>query len=95
MLLLSALAVGPAHGYVISERLRDRSGGLFELSEGTIYPALHRLERGGVLASRWSVVAGRRRRVYRVTARGERALAEQSQDWRAFVRGVDAVVGMT
>ncbi|MDQ6806908.1 MAG: helix-turn-helix transcriptional regulator [Actinomycetota bacterium] len=95
LLLLSAVQAGPAHGYAIVERLRDRSSGVLEVAEGTIYPALHRLEGAGLLSSRWSTVAGRRRRVYRLTARGERGLVSQSREWRAFVAGVDAVVGAT
>ncbi len=93
LLLLSAVQAGPAHGYAIVERLRDRSNGVLEIGEGTIYPALHRLEGSGLLASRWSTVAGRRRRVYRLTVRGERGLVSQSREWRAFVQGVEAVVG--
>ncbi|MGH9162111.1 MAG: PadR family transcriptional regulator, partial [Vicinamibacteraceae bacterium] len=60
--------------------------------EGTLYPALHRLERAGLLSSRWSEVNGRRRRVYQLTARGQRALVERHDEWRAFARAVYAVV---
>ena len=69
LLLLSVLSRGPGHGYEVITRLRDRSGGTFELPEGTVYPALHRLEEGGLLASAWDVVSGRRRRIYRLTRR--------------------------
>ena len=54
LLLLSELARGPGHGYALIERIRDRSEGAFEFPEGSIYPALHRLERGGLLKSAWS-----------------------------------------
>ena len=70
MLLLAVLAAGPGHGYSIITRLRDRSSGAFDLPEGTVYPALHRLETAGLLDSNWDVVAGRRRRLYRLTAAG-------------------------
>ena len=70
LLLLAAVRNQPAHGYAIAETLRSRSDGAFDLPEGTLYPALHRLERGGLLSSRWSEVNGRRRRVYQLTARG-------------------------
>ena len=93
MLLLSAVRGEPAHGYAIAERLRARSDGVFDLPEGTLYPALHRLERAGLLASRWSEVNGRRRRVYSLTRKGERALVERQAEWRDFSRAVQAVVG--
>ena len=92
LLLLAALAPEPGHGYAVIERLRERSEGAFEFPEGTIYPALHRLERGGALESRWSVVAGRRRRVYALTHRGRAALAEREREWRAFSHAVEVVV---
>ena len=60
LLLLAALRPGPAHGYAIIEELRRRSGGTFDLPEGTIYPALHRLERQGLIESEWSDASGRR-----------------------------------
>ena len=75
LLLLSVLSRGPGHGYEVITRLRDRSDGAFELPEGTVYPALHRLEEAGLLASAWDVVSGRRRRIYRLTPAGEAALA--------------------
>ncbi|MDQ3644446.1 MAG: helix-turn-helix transcriptional regulator, partial [Actinomycetota bacterium] len=64
MLLLAALQNGPAHGYGVIDDLKLRSEGAFELQEGTIYPALHRLERSGMIESEWSIENGRRRRVY-------------------------------
>jgi transcriptional regulator len=92
LLLLAAVQPEAAHGYAIAERLRARSDGAFDLAEGTLYPALHRLERGGLLASRWSEVNGRRRRVYQLTPKGHRALATQQGEWRDFARAVQAVV---
>jgi PadR family transcriptional regulator PadR len=93
LLLLAVLAGGPAHGYAIIEALRQRSGGTFDLPEGTIYPALHRLEASGLLASVWSEVGGRRRRIYRLTSRGEQALASRQQEWQQFSRAVEATIG--
>lgn len=92
-LLLAVVADGPLHGYGIVERLRDRSAGQFDLPEGTVYPALHRLEGDGLLRSSWCVVAGRRRRQYELTDRGRAALGERSRDWRRFVGAVDQVLG--
>ena len=93
LLLLSVLAAGPAHGYAIISALRDRSGGTFDLPEGTIYPALHRLEDAGLLASTWDQAEGRRRRVYGLTDQGAAALTAQQTEWRRFAGGVHAVLG--
>src|SRR5262245_57221682 len=92
MLLLAAVQSVPAHGYAIIEELRRRSEGAFDLPEGTVYPALHRLERAGLLSSCWSSQAPRRRRVYALTDRGRGALAAHERDWRRFSRGVTAVL---
>ena len=93
LLLLAALDGKPAHGYAIAEALRANSGQTFDLAEGTLYPALHRLERAGLLTSRWSSDSGRRRRVYQLSVKGRRALAERQQEWQQFARAMHAVVG--
>src|SRR5436309_3059611 len=92
LLLLAAVQLRPTHGYAVAETLRARSDGAFDLPEGTLYPALHRLERAGLLASRWSEVNGRRRRVYQLTKKGQRALAARDGEWRDFARAVHAVI---
>lgn len=92
LLLLSVLEGGPAHGYAIADELRARSSGAFDLPEGTIYPALHRLEDSGSIESHWEPHAGRRRRVYVLTVRGRAALTEQRETWDRFVAGVSAVL---
>jgi PadR family transcriptional regulator len=91
-LLLAVLSDGPRHGYAIVEELRGRTGGELHLAEGTLYPALHRLERDGLLESRWATDAPRRRRVYAVTPAGRAALADRRDEWRGFVRAVGAVL---
>src|SRR3954453_13003121 len=83
-LLLAIVAGGPAHGYAIIEELRRRTDGALDLPEGTVYPALHRLESGGLLRSAWSKDAPRRRRVYELTARGRRAVRREREAWQAF-----------
>ena len=93
LLLLAVLIDRPLHGYAILETLRRRSGGEFDLPEGTIYPALHRLEREGWLDSAWSDESGRRRRVYQLTLRGHQALANRQQEWLQFAHAVNAVIG--
>lgn len=84
MLLLAALQNGPAHGYGVIDDLKRRSEGTFDLQEGTIYPALHRLERSGMVESEWSVESGRRRRVYALTRKGRGTLEEKTSAWRSF-----------
>jgi PadR family transcriptional regulator, regulatory protein PadR len=85
MIVLAALSAGPAHGYAVIEEIKLRSGGAFDLPEGTIYPVLHRLEEAGLLSGRWvTAESGRRRRVYALTRRGERALVDQRAVWERF-----------
>jgi PadR family transcriptional regulator len=93
LMLLSVVANTPGHGYAIAEALRSRSDAVIDLAEGTLYPALHRLENGGLLSGRWSEVNGRRRRVYQLTAKGARALTQKRREWNLFARTVYAVVG--
>src|SRR4051794_41911963 len=69
-LVLATFRDGPVHGYAVIEELRRKSEGAFDLAEGTVYPVLHRLEAGGLLASSWSTTAGRRRRGYPPARRG-------------------------
>lgn len=90
-MILAVLARGPLHGYAVIEELRRRSSGSLSVPEGTVYPALHRLELAGFLSSTWSD-GSRRRRVYRLTVRGQRELGERRGEWQAFVRAVDAVL---
>src|SRR5881296_1952101 len=94
-LLLAVVAEGPVHGYAALERLRARSGGRFDLPEGTVYPALHRLEADGLLQSQWSTVKGRRRRQYELTRRGRGELGTRAEDWRRFAAAVDQVLATT
>lgn len=92
LLLLAELDRGPGHGYALIERLRDRSDGTFAFPEGTIYPALHRLERGGMLSSEWSSGPSRRRRIYSIRRRGRTVLEDYLREWRLFARAVERVV---
>jgi transcriptional regulator len=92
MIVLAALAPGPAHGYAIIGEIRRRSREALDLPEGTIYPALHRLQQAGQLSSRWVIAeSGRRRRVYALTESGRRALVQRRATWEQFsaaVRGL-------
>ena len=90
--ILAVLARDALHGYAVIEELKARSGGELDLAEGTVYPALHRLERRGLLRSSWTTAEGRRRRVYRLTGSGRRELASRTREWRTFARVVDGVL---
>jgi PadR family transcriptional regulator, regulatory protein PadR len=91
-LILAVVAGGPLHGYAIIEELKRRSGGALALPEGTVYPALHRLEAAGLLRSAWSAGEGRRRRVYELTRRGRSELGVRRGEWHDFARAVQAVL---
>jgi PadR family transcriptional regulator, regulatory protein PadR len=91
-ILLAVLEPGPRHGYAIMEALRLRSGGQLDLPTGTLYPALHRLERAGLVQARWSADSGRRRRVYQLTAAGRRALDTERSSWRDFSAAVTSLL---
>jgi PadR family transcriptional regulator PadR len=96
MIVLAALSAGPAHGYAVIEEIKRKSGQAFHLPEGTIYPALHRLEQAGLLVSRWvTAESGRRRRVYSLTRRGERALAERRAVWQQFSAAIGGLLAGT
>ena len=92
LLLLATLRRGPLHGYGVVEKLRGTSEGAFDLAEGTVYPALYRLEGAGLLASSWTSLSGRRRRVYRLTRRGREELARERKEWKQFARAIEAVL---
>lgn len=92
-LLLAIVARGPIHGYAIIEELRASSEGVFDLPEGTVYPALYRLERSGLLQSRERQVDGRKRRVYSLTSAGRAALQERKRVWSQVAHGMNAVLG--
>jgi PadR family transcriptional regulator PadR len=91
-LLLAVLEAGPQHGYAVIETLRDGSHGTFDLPTGTVYPALHRLERSGLVSSSWDVANGRRRRTYQLTAAGRHALGAERATWQQFSAAVSSVM---
>ena len=91
-ILLAALEPGPLHGYAIMEVLRVRSAGQVDLPTGTVYPAMHRLERAGLVTATWSQAEGRRRRVYKLTPAGARALDTERGTWRDFSAAVSVLL---
>lgn len=91
-MLLAVLSGGPLHGYAIVESLRQRSDGRVNLPSGTVYPALHRLEGGGLVASSWEKVGGRKRRVYEITPAGTRALQDTRENWRDIIATMRSIM---
>ncbi|HWD24502.1 MAG TPA: helix-turn-helix transcriptional regulator [Acidimicrobiales bacterium] len=90
--LMSIIDEGPAHGYAILESLRDRTDGSVDLPTGTVYPALHRLERAKLISSEWSTVDGRRRRTYILTPHGRKSLSLERAQWHSFVSTVSSLL---
>jgi PadR family transcriptional regulator, regulatory protein PadR len=82
-LVLAILAEGDSYGYAILQRVRELSAGELEWTDGMLYPVLHRLERSGLVESRWEKAdTGRKRKYYRVTVAGHEQLAEERRQWR-------------
>lgn len=93
LLLLATLRDGPAHGYALARTIERRTENALQLREGTLYPALHTLERDGLIASAWETpTGGRERKVYRLTQAGEKKLDEWSLGWREYVEAVARVM---
>ena len=92
-LLLCLISRQPMYGYQIIKELEKQSGGFFRLKEGTLYPALHRLEKEGLLQGKWErPPAGQERRYYRMTANGHRVLADKVAEWQGFSAAVNLVM---
>ncbi|HEY1601153.1 MAG TPA: helix-turn-helix transcriptional regulator [Pirellulales bacterium] len=94
MLMLEVISNGRSYGYEIVQTVLSRSGGRFELKEGSLYPALHRLERQKLLSASWAEFEGRRRKYYDITPAGRSWLVARRQDWQAFASGVNGVLGL-
>lgn len=92
-LILEALAHGPSHGYRIAQQIKERSEGVLDFREGTLYPALHKLESEGLVESYEEVEKGRPRRYYRITKSGRAALAKDRAEWRQLSRAVTSILG--
>ncbi len=92
-LILEALTQEPSHGYRIAQQIKERSQGVLDFKEGTLYPALHKLEADGLVESSESVENGRPRRYYRITKPGRAVLAKDRAEWRAHSRAVSAILG--
>ena len=92
-ILLETVSQGPAYGYQICKAVNARTDGYFDLREGSLYPALHRLERDGLLRSYWEkTAAGRRRKYYEITEAGVSTLARKRAEWKDFAGAVERVL---
>jgi len=93
LLVLKTLTLAPMHGWGISQRIQQFSEGTFELNQGSLYPALQRLEQRGWIEGEWQVTENNRRaRYYRITAAGRKALGEEVDNWRRYVDAVGLVL---
>ncbi|HWA93606.1 MAG TPA: PadR family transcriptional regulator [Terracidiphilus sp.] len=92
-LILEALARQPNHGYAIAQRIKERSSGVLDFKEGTLYPALHKLENEGLIESFDEVESGRTRRSYRITKTGKAALTRDRAEWMALSQAVTTILG--
>ena len=94
LLILSLVEARPRHGYEISKLIEQRSGGTVRFHVASLYPLLYRLEKRGLINGRWVEKAGqRRRRYYKLTAAGQKILAQQRQTWKDFFAALDRVAG--
>lgn len=92
-LILEALAHKPSHGYRIAQGIKERSAGVLDFREGTLYPALHKLETEGLVESYEETEKGRVRRYYRITKSGRAVLARDRAEWRKLSRAVTTILG--
>jgi len=93
LLVLKTLSLETTHGWGIGQRIQQISDGVLEVNQGSLYPALQRLEKEGLITSEWRVSDnGRRARFYQLTASGHRALCTEIESWRRFTAGLEAVL---
>ena len=96
LLVLKTLSLEPMHGWGISQRVQQISKGVLDVNQGSLYPALQRLEKEGLIASEWGKTDNNRRaRYYRLTTSGRRALNDEVESWRRFAAGLESVLRTT
>ena len=96
LLVLKTLSLAPMHGWGISQRIQQLSSGVLEVNQGSLYPALQRLEKDGLITSEWGTTDNNRQaRYYRLTAAGRRALGVELESWRRFAAGLETVLRTT
>ena len=93
LLILKALILGPLHGWGISKRIRQLSSDVLQVNQGSLYPALYRLEERGLVKAEWGLSEeGRRAKFYRLTAAGRSRVTSEQREWRRFVAAVEQVL---
>jgi transcriptional regulator len=96
LLVLKTLSLSSTHGWGISERVQQMSNGEFEMNQGSLYPALQRLEKDGLITSEWGVTDNNRQaRYYKITPAGRRALGTEVENWKRFAAALDTVLRTT
>jgi PadR family transcriptional regulator, regulatory protein PadR len=96
LLVLKTLSLQPMHGWGISQRVQQISKGVLDVNQGSLYPALQRMEKEGLIASEWGTTDNNRRaRYYRLTTSGRRALNDEVESWRRFAAGLESVLRTT
>jgi PadR family transcriptional regulator PadR len=96
LLILKTLSLSAMHGWGISQRVQQMSDGEFAMNQGSLYPALQRLEKDGLITSEWGVTDNNRQaRYYRITAAGRRSLGREVESWKRFAAALDAVLRTT
>ena len=96
LLVLKALSLAPLHGWGISQRIQQLSRDALQIGQGSLYPALYRLERKGLVKGEWGTSENNREaKYYTLTAAGKRALAAESEEWRRYSSAVDLVLSAT
>ena len=95
LLILKIIALGPVHGYAIAQRLEQVSRGVVQVPEGSLYPALHRLENRDLLAADWKATeTGREAKFYRLTRKGRKELETEAADWQRLIDAIGLILGM-
>jgi PadR family transcriptional regulator len=95
LLILKTIALGPVHGYAIAQRLEQVSRGVVQVPEGSLYPALHRLENRGLLTADWKATeTGREAKFYRLTRKGRRQLEAEAASWQRLIDAIGLILGM-
>ncbi|MGH7667994.1 MAG: PadR family transcriptional regulator [Gemmatimonadaceae bacterium] len=96
LLILKSLVLGPLHGWAISKRLRQLSSDVLDVGQGSLYPALYRLDDKGWIAAEWGTSPeGRRAKIYTLTAAGKKRLAEERAEWKRFAGAVEQILKAT
>ena len=96
LLILKAVAVEPVHGYAIAQRLEQVSRGVVQVPEGSLYPALHRLENRGFLGADWKKTeTGREAKFYKLTRKGRKQLEAEAASWQRLIEAVGLILGMS